>query len=559
MGRTSGKDEDRRGSRCIDGNQAFVAGDFTDVTKLVDLATRTDSYSALATIAVNFCQVYEKLQPFLVHLLKSELETTNHPATLFRQDTFLVSVLNAIMFSDLGMKYLQLLAKPLVADVIARSSEGLKIKEGTIEEKEEASLRLIQILQGFLDRFAATPFSCPILLRESFGAVQRAVEEKFSTSDDAFGRAPLVLDMIFFKFICPALIAPMSYKLCESVPEQAQADLLNVSKILNDFAMKNQDKPWGDTINKWIASNHHILIEKVRLLTDPRQIEEHKVVVASSVSPVPISEQQRLKSKNDLIEFFQLQQVKASDQIETIADLRSTGPQHLRVLQGIMGRSDWVIKKDRDGITSSECKIPTKFKDIYYFKSEFEVSVPIEFLAKWILAIQISTGFSMTVTKGYFSDGDFSAYRTLVKLTFPFSNREIIRGCWNFQLEDGTVWLPGTDVPTNIAPTSKGCLRNKGGASGTALFPVTGGKTRIVVVTDISGEHASKWERKLGRKVIMELIPQTKKKVIDAWRDPQTLPKPMDNPAQVSDRSDDSPSTSSLSLSDGSRSRTKSK
>lgn len=148
--------------------------DFQEFGKLMEIADRTDTRNSLAPLLVKFCEVHGILQPFLRHLLKMELNKTGliqesfhlmwsvHPATLFREDSFLVSVLNVIMTGDLGSRYLEMLAKPLVTDIVTKSEKGLGVKDGTDEQKQKNSKRLVKTLTSFVNRFASSPFSCPL-------------------------------------------------------------------------------------------------------------------------------------------------------------------------------------------------------------------------------------------------------------------------------------------------------------------------------------------------------------------------------------------------------------
>jgi hypothetical protein len=49
------------------------------------------------------------------------------------------------------------------------------------------------------------------MFREIFSCIQANVDEKFGANNTA----PYVLDFIFFKFICPAIINPLKYGLLQ--------------------------------------------------------------------------------------------------------------------------------------------------------------------------------------------------------------------------------------------------------------------------------------------------------------------------------------------------------
>eukprot|EP01119_Soliformovum_irregulare_P000526 TRINITY_DN1036_c0_g1_i1.p1 TRINITY_DN1036_c0_g1~~TRINITY_DN1036_c0_g1_i1.p1 ORF type:complete len:526 (+),score=134.00 TRINITY_DN1036_c0_g1_i1:438-2015(+) len=514
--------------------KSFMSCDFQDFGKLIELANKTDSKNSLASLVVNFCESHGNLQPFVQYLLKQELDQTVHPETLFREDSLLVSVLNTIMFGDLGMKYLKMLTKPLVADVVTKSDKGLGVKDGN----QENITRLLEILTSFVDRFAATPFSCPLSLREVFCAVQTGVEEKFG-SNELTGRAPLVLDLIFFKFICPALVNPSRYDLLPSITPKAQTDLITASKILNDLALNNTDKPWGETINQWIARYHPILAEKIHLLIDKQHIEQHKEVVQSSMMETPVTDIQRRETRENLLDYF-LSQNNLED-TKSVQELMSTGETHLQFIQSVASDSGWKVFKEMDGIVMSSDKISSHGTGVYYIKVEVSVKIPHMFVAEHTFPILTVGGcFPSITTRGIFREGLFYITRSRVKLPVV-ANREALRAGWFYDDENGSRWITSTDVPQCLISTSKGYVRGKTGASTIIIQKSEYGST-ITFVVDGTGELGSSWERKLMKKMWCSGATVFKKKLEEGWRNPQTLPT-----SQEIWFEGDSPENSSLS------------
>jgi hypothetical protein len=106
------------------------------------------------------------------------------------------------------------------------------------------------------------------LFREIFAKIQQFVNLKFGKDNNS----PLVLDFIFFKFICPAIIHPKRYELVPEEDElstQSLRSLINVSKILNNLAHNIDEKFESKEFEKlktFINKNHSILIEKLTQL-----------------------------------------------------------------------------------------------------------------------------------------------------------------------------------------------------------------------------------------------------------------------------------------------------
>ena len=184
-------------------------------------------------------------------------------SVLFREDCFAVKVINRILFGELGKRYLtrvltstvkSVLSISYVIDVCCFLSLSLtsvlavtpqihltylsfifKVNPNAgIEPKslQRSTETMTKILSEFLTLFSKSPQFCPVyvffntkpqtqcykyltvdsrLLREVFAAVQTSLNNKYGKDN----KSPLVLDFIFFKFMCPALIDPIKYELID--------------------------------------------------------------------------------------------------------------------------------------------------------------------------------------------------------------------------------------------------------------------------------------------------------------------------------------------------------
>eukprot|EP01119_Soliformovum_irregulare_P007171 TRINITY_DN19573_c0_g1_i2.p1 TRINITY_DN19573_c0_g1~~TRINITY_DN19573_c0_g1_i2.p1 ORF type:complete len:434 (-),score=69.10 TRINITY_DN19573_c0_g1_i2:36-1337(-) len=399
----------------------FLQNDFADIPQLMSLSAKVMNQKELAEVMVEFCRDHGILEAFLKYLIKLEIDKTSHPATLLREDSFLVNVLNTILYSDVGMKYLRLLIAPMIKTIIEKSKKGLVLKGVDDLQLKANSRRLVKILRTFLETFRNAPYSCPISLRETFHAVQFIIQEKFGTNDEILKRAPLVLDIIFFKFMCPTIIDPVRFLIVDDVPAEAKAPLLTVSKILNDLALNNLDKPWGDTVNDFIKENHPHLVLTLKTLTDKDNIEQHKMVIASSVTLHETTDDEKQHSRTtleNLIHNFQ-----SNVPVASFADLDPMANVRLKELKQVINRNDWKLLGEKDGCTNWTVPTPDGF---FLTKTEFVVNAPLAFVAKWSPIIsqtrEILPSLQLYDTL-YRQDSGATVVKTILKSFFPLAVR----------------------------------------------------------------------------------------------------------------------------------------
>eukprot|EP01119_Soliformovum_irregulare_P009030 TRINITY_DN2213_c0_g2_i5.p1 TRINITY_DN2213_c0_g2~~TRINITY_DN2213_c0_g2_i5.p1 ORF type:complete len:366 (+),score=72.83 TRINITY_DN2213_c0_g2_i5:525-1622(+) len=346
------------------------------------------------------------------------------------------------------------------------------------------------------------------------------IDQKFGTSSNG---DPIAMTLLFSKFICPTLAATSRFDLSESttISEQTKIDLATASRILYDLVCNDTSKE-DDIINQFIQDNHSTVKEKMQFLTDPDGIEVHKSVLLASVTSSPIPELQRSDTRRRIMEHFLTQNVPTS--INTIDDMRATGPVHLQTLRNVVSKSDWKICKPNGGIFVFETKVSSQWREDHYIKFELVLPCPIAFVSRWLIPITLDNVFPNTHVRGMYHDGDFNISRIHVKI--PFHNRESVRAGWVFEELDGTCWIPVADVPVSVVPATKNLVRSKSGCSGMILRKTEDGiKTLLTFVSNISGELASSWERKMIKRVWTKAVPLMKKKLEDGWRDPQKLPR----------------------------------
>jgi hypothetical protein len=99
----------------------------------------------------------------------------------------------------------------------------------------------------------------------------------------------MVLDFLFFKFICPAIINPQRSGLISEdveVPLNSRKNFVVISKILNDVTHNTSDKYDVPSIRDCISNNYGRLVEGMVSLLDTKKIEKAKAIVEASTTEV---------------------------------------------------------------------------------------------------------------------------------------------------------------------------------------------------------------------------------------------------------------------------------
>eukprot|EP01119_Soliformovum_irregulare_P004282 TRINITY_DN15282_c0_g1_i1.p1 TRINITY_DN15282_c0_g1~~TRINITY_DN15282_c0_g1_i1.p1 ORF type:complete len:540 (-),score=94.29 TRINITY_DN15282_c0_g1_i1:60-1616(-) len=500
--------------------EQFAKGAFSSLPDLIKITVKNERDKDTASRLVTFCKDQDQLEGLLNFVIKEEITRTTHPATLFREDSFLMTLLNEIMFSDAGTRYLQQMTKPLV-EAIIKKSVAMKLQLNTADpSKNQANTRrMIKLVQQFIDRFVKSPYSCPISLRATFAALHACVYAKFK--DRAF-RSP-VLDLVFFKFFCPCVIDPSRFEVVEKtdIPPESKPVLLTVSKLLNDLALKNIDK-WGDEINEFIANTHSLLIDHFALLTDEKRLEEHKTVLLSSgLLQVP-TQSQKTESWNGLVEC--IRQASVPTEILTPEDLAATKVVKLQEYHTLIDDPKWKYYKEIDGGIVQI--LPTEGA-LVIAKCTVLVNAPLQYVRKMHPIVERTKyGVSKMAygSMAYETEG-FHVYYYVAQPFYPLADREVYQVNWICK-ESDDVWIHVYQgAPKGMFPAGRGNVPAIIGVSG-VQFEAVGNKTKVTQIAnaDFRGTLPS-WAKKLGYNLAGGILPRIGKMIELGWRDPQALEK----------------------------------
>eukprot|EP01119_Soliformovum_irregulare_P025087 TRINITY_DN9182_c0_g1_i3.p1 TRINITY_DN9182_c0_g1~~TRINITY_DN9182_c0_g1_i3.p1 ORF type:complete len:629 (+),score=156.18 TRINITY_DN9182_c0_g1_i3:412-2298(+) len=495
--------------------QLMLDGNFRQLPLLQKVAAKSDTRPELATAVVSLCEDHGQLEALLNHLLLLQLEKTKHPGTLFREDSFLVAVLNNIMYSDLGVRYLQFLLTPLVTEIMAESAKVLPA------DAQERNAIFVPFLEKFLQQLGSKPFACPIPLRQVFNAVKTTVFNKFG-SDESMDRVPAALDLMFFKFICPAVIDPARFNICFYVPEAAKTCLITVSKILNDMAANQTDKPWGAEINSFIAESHQTLVKQIEILTDERLIDEHKTVLSSSTIQ-QLNDDQKLRSQRRLMEYYLTNSLPSK--ILTMDDIRSMELDQVAKLKSDVNRPGWKLFSEKDGISVFTQKLKSKTQEDQLLKVTMNIKVPFDFAMKWLNWVMTNDLYGCCKMYTIEQDDFFSVIRFHLKAPFPLWSREAVRAFWVHKESDDRVVMPIGDVPASALQTNKGYVRLKPGMMGVIMDRDGDDQVKFVIFCRLDDKETARWQRKIIKNAWPILAPIIRSRLEAGYADPSLLPE----------------------------------
>jgi hypothetical protein len=435
----------------------------------------TERHDELAELCSEFCRHHGVFLQFVSHVVQHEVHLTKDSSVLFREDCFAIKTVNRLLFGDYGRKYLTKLVQPVIKAVTSTSHVLSIGRDVSGKELEKNMKQLAHIVETFLDNFAKSPIFCPPLFREVFSEIQKAVEKKFPNTDN-----PMVLDFIFFKFICPAIIDPKKYEIIEfdqNLPANASRSLINISKLLNDLTHKMVDKyeePEYASIKQLIEKRHTEVKQNLKLLLDESEIAKVKnnMVNAEAAS----SETDKEHSEKQLKDFLEnilknpspLASV-ASSRVNSISleDLEGIRVRQILRLQTLILSSDWKKIKEAKGLSFFTMK--KEDSEHLLIKVEGTFKVPMSALydhyKNFETTIDAYKSIDLYMKHTIFEEGEgYGEYALHCKYPFPFTNREDVFSIYH-ELDNKRAYVV-MDAPKKSHPREKGfvrTVRNVGG------------------------------------------------------------------------------------------------
>eukprot|EP01105_Mastigella_eilhardi_P015046 TRINITY_DN3420_c0_g1_i4.p1 TRINITY_DN3420_c0_g1~~TRINITY_DN3420_c0_g1_i4.p1 ORF type:complete len:473 (+),score=160.67 TRINITY_DN3420_c0_g1_i4:32-1450(+) len=244
----------------------------------------TGCNSPLGTLLVKVFSHNGKTQRLLQWCVKQEINSTNNFANLFRGSGVATRLL-AVFYKLEAFAFLQHCLKPLLAQIIARCND-LELDATKVgEEAAGAHMRaFVQILDDFFSSVIASASDLPPHFRMLLKYSQCEIEAKFPYQSETV----TVGGFFFLRYLCPAIISPEVYGLCDEVPQAARRFLVMVSKTLQWIACgttADNSQEHHEALSRYVATKSSDVTAFFNKLVDVA-IEDGPLASLSSCDPV---------------------------------------------------------------------------------------------------------------------------------------------------------------------------------------------------------------------------------------------------------------------------------
>jgi len=421
----------------------------------------TDSVPQIAESVYIFCKKLGIEIDLIKWEIQREIQQTRESNILFREDSFVLYLINKTFFDDLGMKYLRFLLDPVIKRVI-QLPNALEVSSRIPEEKSKNIKVILQIIEEFFESFFKSKYVCPVTFREIFCYTQKLMNNQYKE------RTPIISDFIFFHFICPVLVNPQKFELVENLSETCLISLLNLAKITKDVALNAKER-WEENIEitKFIEKLHPLIIEHVNLLLNEKDLEQCKTILESSVIKKNLSKEEIQKEKTILFE--NLKHLKETEeqgpQIESI----SLEKFQIEKNKFIQKRDNPNWKKEKETKVTKLYFLRDEFESVNAVKLETDYNAELQKIIDTISEFQYSTKVAShylthkVVKEFCLGNMKYTEIYWTFKLPFPFSNRDNFLNQFEIHSESNHAFLVSEN---GTYPPQKGYIRTKWETSG---------------------------------------------------------------------------------------------
>eukprot|EP01119_Soliformovum_irregulare_P009886 TRINITY_DN2378_c6_g1_i1.p1 TRINITY_DN2378_c6_g1~~TRINITY_DN2378_c6_g1_i1.p1 ORF type:complete len:524 (-),score=157.31 TRINITY_DN2378_c6_g1_i1:95-1666(-) len=462
--------------------QELVRGSFGCLEAIISTAEASGTSQELADVLVQFAVHHSIMEPLFQWLVQQEIDKTVFYSSVFREDCFAIQVLNTLLYSEKGTLFL----KKLLTPIVQKATEIWKKEKRTLQLAGNIPTRIydanltdaLLIVDNFLVNFSFTTYTCPIPLRQAFAIIQSTIESRFRDEITA-ELPPIGLDLIFFKFICPAIIS--AQKFIPKVRPEIQPSLITVSKLLNDLALNNSSR-WNPRVGEFMNEKHPLLRSLFFTLIDHEAIkmaEENIQVETPIMSPVC-----RDKSADRVRQYMTNQfENQISDSAYEIS--AKFGVRKCEQFMKKLEHENWESHKKYRDISTFKLKIQD---EAVCMKGYILIRAPINFVLKCYLDF----GQKIARTQRNFikePTENFKLERCISKLPFPMTNRDAVVSTWSIRSSDPDRAFFVSEDGSQFFPPQKGLIRSKVHLSGTMAQSDKDGNTMMVKIAhaDING------------------------------------------------------------------------
>ncbi|KAI9204553.1 uncharacterized protein BJ171DRAFT_423956 [Polychytrium aggregatum] len=187
----------------------------------------------LAQTLMNVFSVRGEELPLLKAVITQDLSKTDSPHGFFRSNS-VATRLWTIFARSVGAEYLQLAIQPILLDLVARNPPlEIELEKAGSAEIQRANIENIkEITEQLLDSIIRHINSIPPKFREICAHVSAALQKKFPDYPYV-----AVGTFLFLRFFCPAIVAPESHNLVQTISQrELRRGLVLITKALQHLA-----------------------------------------------------------------------------------------------------------------------------------------------------------------------------------------------------------------------------------------------------------------------------------------------------------------------------------
>ncbi|XP_052782835.1 ras GTPase-activating protein 3-like [Mya arenaria] len=209
------------------------------------LARVSDNLQDAAQPLVNIFLHHGKLVHIIQSLAAYEIEKTSDPNTLFRGNTLLTKMVDALM-KLVGLPYLAYLIKPTI-DQICMDHVSCEIDPARLPEGENVNTNMEALgsyVQQIFEAITGSGLMCPKPMCEVFTTLKQAACRHFP--DKTSVRYQVVSGFVFLRFFAPAILGPRFFDIPSDTQDAGISRTLTlISKTIQGLGNLVSSKSWS--------------------------------------------------------------------------------------------------------------------------------------------------------------------------------------------------------------------------------------------------------------------------------------------------------------------------
>ncbi|KAH3745107.1 gtpase-activator protein for Ras family gtpase [Pelomyxa schiedti] len=238
------------------------------VSGLIEVLQQAKADEVVVSI-VRILDYYNCALPLVESEISRQVQETQEPSTIFRGNTTATKLMTAFT-KMIGRDYIINTLKPSLQYVVD-NPEDYEIDPTKVTEADNLQLNisnLLQITENFIDHIIGSTDRCPLPLRVICRHLRSEVSRKF----DARAGVIAVSGMMFLRFFCPNILAPVSMGILSSPPSaQTMRVLMLITKTMQNLVNYAEFSPkegYMSVMDEFVKKKRPIVIAWYDELTD---------------------------------------------------------------------------------------------------------------------------------------------------------------------------------------------------------------------------------------------------------------------------------------------------